>query len=109
MLENTRYEKLVILHCVEGWQATILWEAVLIRDVLAPAAINDSGVTVIFHAHDGYTTSLPMTTIMEKDILLAYKANGALLPARLGSLHRRSRGKVGVQVGPVGGGDRDIR
>ncbi len=84
ILENTRYEKLVILHCVEGWDATILWEGILIRELLAPAAIKESAVTVIFHASDGYTTSLPLSTIREKDILLAYKANGATLPARLG-------------------------
>jgi len=39
---------------------------------------------VIFHAYDGYTTSLPLDYIMGKDIIMAYKMNGIALPAERG-------------------------
>ena len=28
------YQKVVTLHCVEGWDVTILWEGILVRDIL---------------------------------------------------------------------------
>jgi DMSO/TMAO reductase YedYZ molybdopterin-dependent catalytic subunit len=84
VLNHKNYTKVVTLHCVEGWNATILWEGVLIEDLLAKSAVEEDGVTVIFHAEDGYTTSLPLKTIVEKKILLAYKANGQILPENLG-------------------------
>ena len=35
---------------------------------------------VIFHAYDGYTTSLPLNYVQDKDLLLAFKMNGVTLP-----------------------------
>ena len=34
------YKKVVTLHCVEGWTATILWEGFLVNDMLKQAGIN---------------------------------------------------------------------
>lgn len=78
-------QRLITLYCVEGWQATVLWEGVRITDLLADAGIKDEATTVIFHCVDGYTTSLPLATIKDKDMLLAYSANGVALPASMGS------------------------
>jgi DMSO/TMAO reductase YedYZ molybdopterin-dependent catalytic subunit len=39
---------------------------------------------VIFHAVDGYTSSLPLDYIRRNDILLAYSMNGVTLPAERG-------------------------
>lgn len=77
-------QRLITLYCVEGWQATVLWEGVRITDLLADAGIKDEASTVIFHCVDGYTTSLPLATIKDKDMLLAYSANGVALPASMG-------------------------
>ncbi|WP_373485833.1 molybdopterin-dependent oxidoreductase [Acetobacterium malicum] len=77
-------QRLITLYCVEGWQATVLWEGVRITDLLADAGIKDEATTVIFHCVDGYTTSLPVATIKDKDMLLAYSANGVALPASMG-------------------------
>lgn len=77
-------QRLITLYCVEGWQATVLWEGVRITDLLADAGIKDEASTVIFHCVDGYTTSLPVATIKDKDMLLAYSANGVALPASMG-------------------------
>jgi len=84
VLKKKSYTKLIILHCVEGWSATILWEGIKLADLIESAGPRPEVNTVIFHAADGYTTSLPINYIRDKDILLAYAANGLALPARLG-------------------------
>jgi len=78
------YEKVVTLDCVEGWSAKILWEGVLVRDLLAEAGPLPGARVVIFHAYDGYTTSLSLAYITGNDILMAYKMNGVTLPPERG-------------------------
>jgi len=78
------YEKVVRLDCVEGWGATILWEGVLVGDVIAASGPTSAANTVIFHAADGYTTSLPLSYLLERDILMAYRMNGVTLPPERG-------------------------
>jgi DMSO/TMAO reductase YedYZ molybdopterin-dependent catalytic subunit len=78
------YVRKITLHCVEGWDATILWKGVLLADVLDLAGVKPSANTVIFHSVDGYTTSLPLDTILSKELIMAYGANGLDLPAELG-------------------------
>ena len=74
------YEKVVTLHCVEGWEVTILWEGVLVDDLLQAAKVTGDTKIVIFYAVDGYSTSLPYDYVVENNILLAYKMNGVVLP-----------------------------
>lgn len=77
-------QRLVTLHCVEGWDATILWEGVTLRTLLETVEPQGDANTVIFHATDGYTTSLPLQEILENDLMLAYNANGIALPPEMG-------------------------
>lgn len=77
------YKKVVQLNCVEGWSVTILWEGILVRDLLNEAGVLAKAKTVIFHAHEGYTTSFPPAYLLQKDIIMAYKMNDVvLLPER---------------------------
>jgi len=77
------YKKMVTLDCVEGWSVTILWEGLLVRDLLAETNPLPDAKVVIFHAYDGYTTSFPIEYLMDNDIIMAYKMNGAaLVPER---------------------------
>ncbi|MGB8708005.1 MAG: molybdopterin-dependent oxidoreductase [Dehalococcoidia bacterium] len=78
------YEKVVKLDCVEGWSVVILWQGLLVKDLLAEAKVQPEAKMVIFHAYDGYTTALPVDYIMNKDILMAYKMNGVTLPPERG-------------------------
>jgi DMSO/TMAO reductase YedYZ molybdopterin-dependent catalytic subunit len=78
------YEKLVTLNCVEGWHATILWKGVLLGDIIKLAEADLKANTVIFHSVDGYTTSLPLSLILDKKIILAYSSNKITLPPALG-------------------------
>jgi len=80
---HQHYRKVVTLDCVEGWSATILWEGILIRDLIEEADPKQDAKVVIFHAYDGYTTSFPIEYLMENDIIMAYKMNNAtILPER---------------------------
>lgn len=78
------YKKVVTLYCVEGWEVTILWEGVLVRDLINEAGAKPEANTVIFHAYDGYTSSLPLDYIMENDIIMAYKMNDVTIPSERG-------------------------
>jgi DMSO/TMAO reductase YedYZ molybdopterin-dependent catalytic subunit len=82
--KHQHYKKVVTLDCVEGWSVTILWEGLLVRDLLAEAEPLANAEVVIFHAYDGYTTSLPIDYIMDNDILMAYKMNDVILPPERG-------------------------
>ncbi len=82
--EYPLYEKVVTLHCVEGWDVTILWEGILVSDLLKMPKANPEAKVVIFYAYDGYSTSLPLDYIVDNDILLAYKMNGVVLPPERG-------------------------
>ncbi|MDD1685963.1 molybdopterin-dependent oxidoreductase [Methanoregula sp.] len=78
------YSKVTTLYCVEGWDVTLLWEGVLVRDMIADAGIDPRANTVIFTAHDGYTTSFPLDYLMNNNILMAYRMNNLTLPAERG-------------------------
>jgi len=78
------YKKVVRLNCVEGWAVNILWEGVLVRDILQQAGPLPEARTVIFHAYDGYTTSFPIEYIMGNDILMAHKMNDVTIPPERG-------------------------
>ena len=41
-------------------------------------------VSVIFHCVDDYTTSMPLTAILERGLLMVCKSIGIQLPAALG-------------------------
>lgn len=84
VLANPKYTKVVTLYCVEGWDVTILWEGVLLKDLFDKSTVSGSANTVIFHSVDGYTTSLPLQTILDKNMILAYKMNDVVLPPERG-------------------------
>lgn len=79
------YRKVVTLNCVEGWSVDILWEGVLVEDLIADAGALPGANTVIVHAYDGYTTSLPLDYVAGQDIMLAFKMNGVDLPPERGA------------------------
>jgi DMSO/TMAO reductase YedYZ molybdopterin-dependent catalytic subunit len=79
-----KYQKVDNIYCVEGWNATILWEGFLVTDLIKDAGVNSSAVGVIFYASDGYSTELPLDYITNNHILIAYKMNGVTIPPERG-------------------------
>jgi len=84
VLARQRYSKVITLYCVTGWDSTNLWEGILLEDLFNEVKVKPEANTVIFHAKDGYTTSLPLDFILENDIMLAYKINNVTLPPETG-------------------------
>ncbi|MGA2362286.1 MAG: molybdopterin-dependent oxidoreductase [Candidatus Aminicenantales bacterium] len=84
VLSHKAESKVTIIHCVEGWDVKILWEGVPIAELLGEAGPKPTANTVIFKSADGYSTSLPLDYITKKNILLAYKMNGLILPEERG-------------------------
>ncbi len=78
------YQKVVKLDCVEGWSVNILWQGVLVKDILNDVKPLPQANTVIFYAVDGYSTSFPLEYLQNNQILMAYKMNNATLPPQRG-------------------------
>ena len=72
--------KLVTIHCVEGWSVKALWEGIALPELLALVEPTEDANTIIFHAADGYTTSLPLDFVLEHNLIIADHINGITLP-----------------------------
>jgi len=82
--EMERLAKLVTIHCVEGWSVKALWEGIPLVRLFELARPRESADTVIFHAADGYTTSLPLDFVVERNLIIADRINGIVLPPKNG-------------------------
>ena len=72
-------------HCVEGWSVLDnKWEGVSFKTLAELAEPEKDATYVFFESEDGYTTSLPLKDLLERDVLLAYKLDGKMLPAERG-------------------------
>jgi DMSO/TMAO reductase YedYZ molybdopterin-dependent catalytic subunit len=72
-------------HCVEGW--SILdnkWEGVPFKALAEIVKPKRNATCVTFECDDSYTTSLPLSELLEDNILLAYKLNDKPLPPERG-------------------------
>ena len=78
------YQSVATLLCVEGWSVTILWQGVLISDLLQQAGASPNATTLIFSASDGYTTELPLSYVVQNNLILAYKMNNVTLTPQVG-------------------------
>ncbi len=95
---HAHYLKVVTLHCVEGWEVTVLWEGVLVRDLLQDAHYNPNAQVLILYSADGYTTSVPISYIVNNNIMIAYKVNNVTLPQGEGyPLRLVAEGKLGYK------------
>lgn len=84
VLKFQKYKKVVQLNCVEGWSVKILWEGILVKDLIKDLSIKPEAKTIIFYAVDGYSTSFPIEYVLDNDIIMAYKMNDVVLPPERG-------------------------
>lgn len=84
LADYPRSKKLVTLYCVDGWDVTALWGGIRLRDLLLEAQVAGAANTVIFHAQDGYTTSLPLSFVLDNDLIIADRINEIPLPTDQG-------------------------
>jgi DMSO/TMAO reductase YedYZ molybdopterin-dependent catalytic subunit len=84
VLAKPAESRVIVIHCVEGWEFRVLWEGVPLTALIDAAGPKATANTVIFHSAEGYSTSLPLAYIRQKDILLAFKMNGLTMPEARG-------------------------
>ena len=66
------------IHCVTRWSRyDNLWEGVSVREVLRRAVPKPDARYAVIHAEQGYTTNLPIAELLNDDVLLADKHDGA--------------------------------
>lgn len=62
------------LHCVTRWSKfDTTWEGVMFRDFVNLFNVKPDARYVIAHCDYGYTTNLPLETMLDDDVMLAYK------------------------------------
>ena len=72
-------------HCVEGWSVlNQKWEGVLFKDLIKIIKVKNSAKFVWFECADGYNTSLPLSDLMEDNVIIAHRLNDEDLSQPLG-------------------------
>lgn len=75
-----RQQVTVDIHCVTRWSKfDTTWEGVMFRDFLQEFELTGAARYVIAHCDYGYTTNLPLETMLDDDVMLAYKYEGRWL------------------------------
>ncbi len=65
------------IHCVTRWSRfDNLWEGVSTREVFRHAVPKAGAQFVVIHAEQGYTTNLPLSELIQDDVLLADMHDG---------------------------------
>lgn len=68
------------IHCVTRWSKfDMVWEGVPLDELIGRFGVKPSARHVIVHCDGGYTTNLPIEDMLEPNVLLAYKVDGAFL------------------------------
>ncbi len=73
-------------HCVTGWsRLDNAWEGVSFIELMRRANPRPTARFVIAHCDGAYTTNVPFETMMDEDVLLAYRLAGADLSPEHGA------------------------
>jgi DMSO/TMAO reductase YedYZ molybdopterin-dependent catalytic subunit len=86
LLAYPQVSKLMDLDCVEGWGFTAKWTGPTLNSIFAEAKVKPEAKIAIFYTADdpeGYT-SLDLSYIQEKNIIIALKDNDITLPPNRG-------------------------
>lgn len=78
-------ERVNDIHCVTQWSRfDCRWEGVPVPVLLALVRPKPEARFVLLHAHDGYTTNLPLADLARAENLVAFRYAGEPLPRRHG-------------------------
>ena len=73
------------IHCVTRWsRLDVRWSGVAARSVLEAAEPRADAAFVMLSCHDGYTTNLPLSVLLQDDVLLACGVDGGALDTEHG-------------------------
>jgi DMSO/TMAO reductase YedYZ molybdopterin-dependent catalytic subunit len=85
LLALPQVEQAADFHCVTGWSRMDLrLGGVRFADLAALARPTPAATHVLFHAHDGYATNLPLEEALKEDVMLVHTVDGAPLPGEHG-------------------------
>ncbi|MCC7576727.1 MAG: molybdopterin-dependent oxidoreductase [Methanomethylovorans sp.] len=77
-------DRFVRMDCVEGWGFDARWTGVTLNSIFNDSGLQPGAENVIFYCADGYSTSLELDYLREKDIMLAYRLNNVTLTSDRG-------------------------
>jgi DMSO/TMAO reductase YedYZ molybdopterin-dependent catalytic subunit len=73
------------IHCVTGWsKLENVWEGVSFRAVADQVGPTTRATHVMVEAPSGYTANLPLTVLLDNDVLFAWSHDGEPLPREHG-------------------------
>jgi DMSO/TMAO reductase YedYZ molybdopterin-dependent catalytic subunit len=65
------------IHCVTRWsKLDTAWVGVAVSDLLERAGVRPEGSFVMAYSDGGYTTNLPLSAVLEDDVLVAHTYDG---------------------------------
>jgi DMSO/TMAO reductase YedYZ molybdopterin-dependent catalytic subunit len=77
LLGMKRATQICDIHCVTSWSRfDVPWEGVRFKDLMELARPNSAAQFAIFECEHGFTTSLPLESVYDDDVMLAFKAEG---------------------------------
>ena len=80
ILAMPRQRMVVDIHCVTGWsKLDTVWEGVKFLDFMRGLQPKPEAKFVMVHAEAGFTTNLPLSVLMDDDVMLAYRYGDAEL------------------------------
>ena len=85
----TTAQKTLLIHCVEGWDATVPWEGIPLSHLVQQAGPLPGVSRVTITATTGYSVALSSSEVENADNMIALRVGGAVLtvdhgyPARL--------------------------
>lgn len=73
------------IHCVTRWtRLGAQFEGVLIADLMKQVQLKPDATHAVIHAERNYTTNLPLDDLLQPNVMLAHRADGADLEAQHG-------------------------
>ncbi|HEY6238491.1 MAG TPA: sulfite oxidase-like oxidoreductase [Thermoplasmata archaeon] len=73
------------IHCVTSWTKLDMgWRGVPFRSIAERAGVAPSARFVVMECEQGFTTSLPLSAMMDEDVLVAHTVDGLPLPPEHG-------------------------
>ncbi len=86
LMQFPQTDLLCDVHCVTGW--TLLdsaWQGILLTRLMDAVHITEQAAFVIFEAHAGYTTSIPIKEARKDNVILAHGFSGEPLSEHHGA------------------------
>jgi DMSO/TMAO reductase YedYZ molybdopterin-dependent catalytic subunit len=85
LLALPRTDEVVDIHCVTSWSKLgTRWSGVAFSEIAARAAPAPEVGFVVMECEQGFTTSLPLSTLREPGVLIAFEYDGMPLPPEHG-------------------------